>query len=1041
MARNGVAANLLMFVIVVSGLVSLTGLVQEAFPVLSWDLIEVSVPYPGATPEEVEQSIVVKIEEQVGAVDGVKEVSSVAAEGVASVMAGLVSGADAGRVLDDIESAVSRIRSFPVGAERPEIREMTNRQSVIRLIVHGDVTERALKQLAHRTEDQLASLPEVSYVETSGVRNYEIAIEVPASRLRALGLTLADVSEAVRRGSLDLSAGSIETRDAVVRVRTTGQSYDQQDFEEIVVLSREDGTALRLGDIAKVRDGFQDVDLITRYNGQRAAFVEVYRSSGQQVRTISDAVENHLEREVIPSLPPGTGIAVWNNDADAYTERFNILVKNGVLGLLLILVALALFLEVRLAIWVAVGIGVSVVGTLTIMLFVGASISSVSLAAFILAIGLVVDDAIVVAEQIHRYRQTGAPGVLAAIRGVRRIQRPLVFAVLTSVAAFFPLLFIPGAMGDFVGATPVILISVLIVSLIESLFVLPHHLSHLPGPGWSPTSRVDRFFSKAHARVDRELRRFVEGPLDRALRLATDRPAVVLCGGASVIVVTFALFPARIIDVALWGEVTGDIVAANLEMPEGTPARRTNEMALRLERAGLTAVDRLSAERPTDAEPLLIGVSSVVGLKARQEGGGAVAVPSLNPRPNIATVEFKLLEADRRDMDADVFLQAWREEVGPMPEARGLTFTAQLIDLGFPIHMELSHPDSERLGPISDRVVQRLSELPGVFDVRSDHVAGFQEVRLELRPEARALGLTLDGMARQMRSAFFGVEALRVQRGREDIPVYVRPPAKERDALADLERYHVRVPSGASVPLSYVASARPEHSASSIHRRHGRRVVTVTANVDAAVISGGEAVAILETTILPDVATANPGFTYTFGGQQQQQAESFGALGRGFLFALLAIYVLVAIPLRSYTKPVIVMSVIPFGVVGAILGHLVLGVTFDLTSFMGVLGLSGVVVNDSIVMIDSVNQRLRKGDLPRIAIIDGAKERFRPIFLTSVTTCLGFTPLILERAVQARFLIPFAASVGVGILFATAILMVMIPALTSIHLRFVASRS
>ena len=444
MARNGVAANLLMFFIVAGGLVSMDGLVQEAFPALSFDHVEISMSYPGATPDEVEDSIVVKIEEQVAALDDVREVTAIATEGYATVMAALRTGTDMSRALDGIESAINRIQTFPAGAERPEIREMTNRQSVIRLVLYGDVSERALKELAFRVEDDIASLPAVSYVETSGVRSYEISIEVPLHRLRAAGLTIEDVSNAVRRGALDLSAGSIETRDAEVRVRTIGQGYDQQDFEEIIVLSGADGTVVRLGNIADVRDGFQDVDLITRYEGQPAAFVEVYRTAGEQVLEVVRAVEEHLEREVIPGLPAGLSIEILNNDAEVYESRLDLLLENGFAGLLLVLVALALFLEIRLAIWVALGIAISFIGALAAALALDISINTVTLFGFLLAVGIVVDDAIVVAEHVHAERRKGLPGIAAAIRGTQRIKRPVIFAVLTTVAAFAPLLFVPG---------------------------------------------------------------------------------------------------------------------------------------------------------------------------------------------------------------------------------------------------------------------------------------------------------------------------------------------------------------------------------------------------------------------------------------------------------------------------------------------------------------------------------------------------------------------------------------------------------------------
>ena len=1038
MASNGIAANLLMMGIIAAGLVSLTGLDREAWPTTPFYHIEVSMAYPGATPEEIQESIVVKIENQVSGLDDVRAVKSVAAPGMASVRVQMDSRTDMALALDDIESAVNRIQSFPLGAERPRFQEMDNRMSMMRLIVHGDISERSLKEIAYQIEDDLTALPSVSQVEVSGVRNYEISIEVPLRRLRALGLTLTDIAGAIRRSSLDLSAGSINTRESQVRVRTLGQNYNQQDFEEIAVLSSRDGTVVRLGDIGKVRDGFQEADLIVRHQNHPALFVEVYRAGGEHVMDVATTVREHLANEVTPALPDGVGITIWNDESQAYEERADILLKNGILGLLLVLIALSLFLQIRLALWVAVGLVVSGIGALAVMMAFDVAINTISLFSFVLAIGIVVDDAIIVAEHIQSERSRGVPGVAAAIRGVRRIKVPLTFAVLTSVAAFVPLLFIPGGVGDVWRALPIIMIAMLMVSLVESLLVLPNHLSHLPGPNWVPANAFDRFFSRLQSRVDSRLSRFVQGPLDRALRYATDRPGVTMSGAVGILVLSIALLPAGIVPTTLADDVEGDFVTVVLEMPDGATAPRTYEVARELEAAGHRVIERLSSDQPADAPPLLTGVTVTVGLGSRMEGG-LNPEPTLNPQPNIATIEFKLLGAQQRRISTGEVVQAWREEVGVLPYVRGITFSGEIFTLGNPVEAVLSHPDPDRLTLIADSVVSGLRRVEGVYDIRSDHAPGIPEVQLALRPEARSLGLTPEDLARQTRAAFFGAEAVRVQRGREEVRVYVRLPEDERNSITDIEGYLVRTPGGDEVPIISAASLGPGLSPSALRRRDGHRVVTVTADVDASVISGDEANDILAGSILADLTAAYPGLTYTFGGEQQQQLESIDSLYRGFAVALIMIFALLAIPLRSYTKPFIIMAVIPFGFIGVILGHWILGVALSAVSFMGIFGLSGVVVNDSLVMIDFIDQKLRSGVAPKTAIVEGAKGRFRPIMLTSVTTFLGFTPLILERAIQAQFLIPFAASLGCGILFITAILMMVVPALYTLHLRLVLS--
>ena len=1035
MAHNRVAANLLMLGIVAAGLLSINGIVFDMWATLPFNQVEVSVPYPGATPDEVEESIVTKIEEQVEGLDTVKSVNAVAAAGMASVRVELKSGADMDRALDDIESAVGRIQSFPDGAERPSFREMTNLRSVVRLIVYGDLPERALKELAFRIEDELTALPGVSDVDTAGVRDYEISIEVPLNRLRALGLTLEDVAQAIRADSLDLSGGRVTTGESEVRVRTLGQRYDQADFEDVIVVAGEDGAVVRLGQIADVRDGFAETDLVIRHQDKPAVFIEIYRVGDENVVDVAEGVKAHIENVVIPSLPPGAAITAWNDESEFFDACVDLLLKNGSLGLLLVFAALALFLEIRAALWVAVGIAVSAVGVLAVILALDLTVDGNALFAFVLAIGIVVDDAIVVAEHIFYERRRGASGLVAATRGVRRIATPLTFAVVTSMVAFSPLMFLPGGQGEIIFPLGVILIAMLAISLVESLLVLPGHLSRLPGPDWVPTTGVDRFLRGVQDRVDRALNRFLAGPLDRWLHFATEQPAVIIAGGIALLVISVSLLPAGIVGTVFVNEIEGDFVTARLEMPGGTPAECTYEVAQELESAGHRVVERLERDRPGGAPPLLDGVIVTVGQAPRGEGGGLVPQPSLNPQGNIATVEFKLLGAQDRDIEARAVMDSWREEVGVLPYVRGLNFSSQLIAFGNPVEIALSHPDTGRLATVAGSVADSLRGLEGVFDVRSDHAPGVKEVQLELRREARSLGLTVEQVALQVRAAFFGSEAVRVQRGREEVKVYVRLPRTERDAVTDIEKYVVRTPNGAEVPLAQVARLREGASSVAIRRKDSRRIVTVTADVDQSVLTGSEATGIIEDSVLPGLADAHPGLTYRTGGEAEQQLESLDSLFRNFLLVLFMMYALLAVALRSYTRPVIVMAVIPFGLIGVIVGHVVIGIDVSFTSAMGFVGLSGVVVNDSLVMLDFINEQLKRGVPARQAIIEGAKQRFRPIMLTSVTTFLGFTPLILERAVQAKFLVPFAASLGFGILITTALLVLLVPALTAVLMR------
>ena len=1033
MARNGVAANLLMALILVAGVVAGGNIVQEVFPEASLGRVRISVAYPGATPSEVEEGIVLKIEERIESVEGLRAVRSVAAEGMATVTAEMRLGTDAARFVDDVKARVDRIQTFPRGAERPEVREVTNQQSAMQLAIFGDVPERALKELARRTEDALSALPEVSYVETSGVRDYEISIEVPRARLRALGVTLDQIASAVRAGSLDLSAGRVDTRDERVRIRTAGQKYSRRDFEDIVVLSRADGTVVRLGEIAEVRDGFANVEVFGRHEGLPAAYVDVFRTSDEKVLEIMEAVERELEATVIPGMPPGVGVSIWLDNASILESRLGLLLKNGAIGLVLVMIALSLFLEVRLAFWVVVGIAVSFAGTLALMALLGVTINIISLLGFILAIGIVVDDAIVVSENIHAEREKGLAGLAASARGARRIARPVVFAVLTTMVAFAPLLFVPGALGAILGDLPVIVISVLSLSLVESLLILPSHLSHVPAAAVGAAARPGPL-RRIQRRTNAGLQRFVEGPLDGILRFATGRPGVVVAGAVALLVVLAATIPAGFVPIVLMPPVESDMVTARLRMPEGTPARRTDEVARRIEDAGHQALDALLAESGESRDEVLVGVGVTVGRRDRRSS------PTGDPEPreelaHVASVHFRLTEPGRRKLSATDLQYEWRKAAGAFPEARTLAVSAELLDLGAPVHVQLSHPDPVALATFGDTLLERLRHFAGVHDVQAENDMGTREIRLDLLPAARTFGLTLDDLARQARAAFFGSEALRVQRGREEVRVYVRLPEDERNSISDLENHLIRTPAGDEVPLAAVASVAFGRSPSIIRREDGVTVLAVTAEVDAAVVTGDEVTREVEEAIMPELMARDPDLGYSIGGRQREMAESLGTLGAGFALALLAIYALLAVPFASYSKPLVIMAAIPFGLVGALLGHLVLGLSLAVISMFGMLGLSGVIVNDSLVMIDNIEERGRRGAPGRQAIIDGAKARFRPIFLTSVTTFLGVAPLVFETSVQAQFLVPMAAALGFGVLFGTVVLMMVVPSLAMVHHR------
>ena len=738
MVHNRVAANLLMMFIVVAGLLSVVSLPQETFPEVSLNTIRIRVEYPGAAPEEVDQALVRRIEDGIGGIAGIDRITSLATENVAMVLAEVALHADPSQVLDEVKSAIDRITSFPEDAERPVVSELTDQRRVMAVAIHGQVPERTLKELAQRVRDDLAALPGISLVSVSGVRSYEVSIEVPGRSLQSYQLTLDDIAAAVRRGSLDLPGGRLLTESEDILVRVGGLRSEGAGFADIVVGADIDGSSLRLGDVAEIRDGFRDSDMLTTFNGQPAAFVHVSRAGDERVTDIAEKVRSYLSDELAAILPEGVGYGIWLNEADLLQSRISLLVKNGLLGLVLVLVALTLFLDLRLAWWTAVGIFVSFTGVFFIMSLVGLSLNMMSLFGFILAIGIVVDDAIVVGESIFAERENGASALDAAVRGTHRVGTPVIFAVLTTVAAFTPLLVIPGSVGKFLYAIPTVVISVLLLSLVEVLFILPRHLSHAPPPGTMNGHGILRGLQGA-IRVG--LQAFVEGPLERTVRFSVERWGLALLGSLAALLVSAGLVAGNHIRFGLLPDVESELVVANLEMPEGTPSERTREIAAQLEQAAYVAVAELEESLPADEVPLVQAVFTSIGEAPGTGSGGPGLTPGTDLiRSHIAEVSLWLADPEVRNLPGVEVERAWRDRAGLVAGASRLDFSSQAVDLGAPVHVELSHTNADMLAAAVTMLSDRLAQFVGVTDVRDDRGRGKREIRLDLTPQARTLG-------------------------------------------------------------------------------------------------------------------------------------------------------------------------------------------------------------------------------------------------------------------------------------------------------------
>ncbi len=1021
MANNHVAANLLMLVFIVGGLILGVSIRQEVFPDISLDRIQVRVAYPGAGPEEVEEGIILNIEENLTGVDGIKQLKSLAAEGYGVVTAEITTDADIDLVLQDIKSEVDRIINFPQDAEKPVVSKVLNRREVISVVVYGQLPERSLRELAEQVRDELLLYPGITQVDLGGVRPYEIAIEVDETNLRRYGLTFDQIARRVRQASLDLPGGTIRTMNGEILVRTKERRYVGDEYGAIVLLTTPDGTEVTLDDIATIRDGFAETDQFGLFDKHPAAMVKVYRVGDQKPTEISDTVKAFVEARQ-KQLPESVRLATWNDNSELFKSRKDLLVKNALIGLVLVFIILGLFLEIRLALWVMLGIPISFCGALLFMPAMDVSINMISLFAFIMALGIVVDDAIVVGENIYEQRQSGKPYLQAAVDGATEVAQPVVFAILTSVTAFLPLLFTAGVMGKFIMVIPAIVITILLVSLVECLFILPAHLAI--GQRRETPGRLLGALERLRRRFGSRLQQFIEGPYRRLLMACLDYRYVSLAVAVGILLVAgVGLVGGGIVKFRFMPEVDGDVIQVALELTPGTPVEVTLQVQERIVSAGLEVIAELDRDVP-EGTSLMRHIYADVGT-ATADKGPAGSFSSTGG--NLANISMFLTPSEKRSVLAADIANLWRERVGGIAGVEALSFTSSLIHLGANIDIQLAHKDFSTLDKAAERLKTVIATYPGIGDITDNYTIGKREVKARLKAEARTLGLTEEELGRQLRGAFYGSEALRLQRGRNEVKVLVRYPEEHRQHFWNLETMRIRFPGG-EIPLSQAAALEESRGFSKINRTDRKRVVNVTAAVDARLANVEELLVEIQAKDLPRLMRDYPGLSYDMEGEDKNRRESMESIAKGFQLVLIVIFALLAIPFRSYSQPLLIMAAIPFGVVGAILGHLLMGFDLSILSMFGIVALTGVVINDSLLLIDYVNRRRIMGLPVADAIMEAGQRRFRPILLTSLTTFFGLMPMILETSVQAKFLVPMAISLAFGILFATGITLLLIPA-------------
>jgi len=1019
MARNAVAANLVMATLIIGGFITWMNIKREVFPEFELDMIQILVPYPGASPAEVEQGVILVVEEAVRGLDGVKRVRSRAFEGSGAVQVELLLGSDANKASQDVKNAVDRIRSFPEDAERPIVSLLTNRLEVLVLVIYGDQEELVLRQLAERARDELLQLPEITIVELAGARPLEISIEVPQANLRTYRLTLEAIAREVARAAVELPGGGVKTEGGEILLRTAERRDFGAEFADIPLLSTADGTEVRLGDIATIVDGFAETDEAAFYNGKPAVMLKVFRTGEQTPTDIAEIVHAYVA-ELEASLPPGVDIAIAQDFSEIYRDRIRLLLRNAALGLILVLGILGLFLQERLAFWVTMGIPISMLGALLLMPGLDVSINMISLFAFITTLGIVVDDAIIVGENVFEMRQRGLSFQDASITGAHQVALPVVFSILTNIAAFMPLFFVPGVMGKMFWTIPAIVVPVFTISLLESLFVLPAHLGHLrerrEGAGLSSVLRRQR------ERFGRFLNWVIHSVYEPLLRLALRHRYLTVATGATVLLLSVGLVVGGRVEFSFMPRIESDLVTANAVLPYGSPIEDTSVVQARLLKTAREILAEHGGEKTSKGIFLQLGKPPI---DPGPMGQGLAVTGS-----HLTNVQVYLVPSDQRDITALEFANEWRDRIGEIAGVESLTFSYSLGPHAgaAAIDIELSHPDLDVLDRAGSDIAQVLRTFKGVRDIDDGFTPGKPQLDFKIRPEARSLGITAVDLGRQVRSAFYGAEAIRQQRGRDEVKVMVRLPEADRKSEFNVEELLVRTRYGGEIPLTEAADIERGRAYTEIKRADGRRVINVTADIVPGEANANTLLADIRRDELPELMARYPGLRYSLEGEQREQVETMGYLVRGFILALVVIFAMLAIPLGSYVQPLVIMVAIPFGFVGAVVGHMIMGYELNLISGMGVVALSGVVVNDSLVLLHAVRER--RGKLAAFdACVSAGTRRFRPVILTSLTTFFGLAPMIFETSMQARFLIPMAIALGYGILFATVISLLLVPAL------------
>ncbi|MFN3152702.1 efflux RND transporter permease subunit [Bremerella sp.] len=1042
---NTPAMNILMIAAIVVGFVSLSRMHRETFPDFDLDMILVQVPYPGAAPQEVEEGICQKIEEAVRSLDGIKKVTSVAAEGVGSVVIELHSSVrNPDRVLDEVRSEIDRIPSFPAEAEDAEVRRVTTRRPAIRVGVIGpefdsEEAQLQLRSVAEKVRDELLQLDGVSQVDFINNREYQIDVEIDESVLRSHGLTLNNVAEIIRRENRELPAGTIRGESQEVLLRGNNRRTSGDDIAKIPLITQLDGAVLTVSDLGTVRDELADTTSRAYIQGRPAMALTISRSSDEDLLKMVDAVKNYVAEKELPS---GYEMLTWSDQSVEVRGRLNLLIENAIYGLIIVFVLLILFLDLELAIWVSLGIPFSLFAAGIYLFAAGETMNMISMFGFLMALGIVVDDAIVVGENIYAHRLMGKPFMDSAIDGTTEVMSSVSSSTATTVMAFMPLLFVSGVMGKFMAVMPMAIIAILIASLFECLTILPCHLAHkndgfMKFLGWALfifawMLPIVHWASNTTTKI---LEWFIENIYQPCLYWALHNRIIVCGGGVAAILVTVAIVRSGLAPIEFFPKLDGNTVQAQVTFPDGTPERVTQQWTKRIEEAFWAVNERLSPEGESLGQVSFRTVGSQVS-----NGGPPGASANEASGSHVGSVEIELQDTEQREISSMEIVAAWREELGAIPGAESLTIASQAMGPGAtPIEFRLlaggDHMD--QLEEAVEKTKAHLETYSGLIDIADDSIPGKWEYRFRIKPDAQALGVRTADLAETVRAAFYGQEVMRVQRGRHEVKIMVRYPQEDRHRLASFNDIRIRLDDGIERPITELAEVDVVRGYSEINRVKQKRSIKITADIDPERGNEVEIVAGIKADFVPKLLKEYPGISVSWEGQNEQRKESMGSLANGFVIALVAMFMLLAFEFKSYFQPILILAIIPFGAIGAVAGHAIMGIPLTFFSMFGLVALTGIVVNDSIVLVDFINQRVHAGMPLKQALLEAGSRRFRPVLLTTITTVGGLSPLLTETSLQAQLLIPMATSIAFGEIFATVLVLFLVPVGYSLKVSFI----